>query len=136
MTPVQIIERAAADGVRIALSDSGKIKASGGQVAVDRWLPAIREHKPGIVAALQEVANDAPLLDPLAEARRQRVVAMLAERPGLQYALATNTEADPEAVLVALAIRGKATCELRIPRDRYAPFLLLELLDKHGATLH
>ena len=136
MTPVQIIERAAADGVRLALSPVGTIKASGDQVAVNRWLPAIREHKPGIVAALQEAANDEPLLDPLAEARRQRVSALLAERPSIQYALVTNTEADPEAVLIAFAIRGKATCELCIPRDRYAPFLLLELLDKHGATLH
>ena len=52
MTPMEILRKAAADGVRIALSDNGMIKANGDHGAVNRWLPAIREHKPGIVAAL------------------------------------------------------------------------------------
>ncbi len=54
MTPAAIIKQAMADGVRIALSGTGTIKASGDQSAVNRWLPSIREHKPGIVAALRE----------------------------------------------------------------------------------
>lgn len=53
MTPAAIIEQVKADGVRLALSAGGKIKASGDQGAVTRWLPIIREHKPGIVAVLQ-----------------------------------------------------------------------------------
>ena len=57
MTPVLIIEQVAADGVRLALSAGGKIKASGDQGAVNRWLPIIRENKPGIVAALQAAEN-------------------------------------------------------------------------------
>lgn len=52
MTPALIIEQITADGVRLALSAGGKIKASGDQGAVNRWLPIIRENKPGIVAAL------------------------------------------------------------------------------------
>ena len=75
------------------------------------------------------------LPDPRAEARRQRVIAMLAERPGVRYAVLTDTEADPEAVILALAIRGVATCELRIPRAKYDPFLLLDLIDRHGGTV-
>ena len=136
MTPVQIIERAAADGVRLALSPVGTIKASGDQVAVNRWLPAIREHKPGIVAALQEAANDEPLSDPRAEARRSRVLSMLSQNPSVTYAALTDLDADPEAALLTLAIRGRATCELRIPREKYDSFLLLDLLDRHGATVH
>lgn len=42
MTPSAIIEQAAADGVSLALSDTGKIKTSGDQAAVYRWLPSIR----------------------------------------------------------------------------------------------
>lgn len=76
------------------------------------------------------------LPDPAAEARRQRVLAMLAKRPGVRYAVLTDTEADPEAVILALAIRGRATCEFRIPRDRYDAFLLFDLIEKHGATVH
>jgi hypothetical protein len=63
------------------------------------------------------------------------MIELLAANPSVRYALVTDTEADPEAVILALAIRGRAICELRIPRNRYDPFLLLDLLDKHGATV-
>jgi len=81
-------------------------------------------------------ANSEPLPDPAMGARRQRVLAMLAERPGTRYAVLTDTEADSEAVIVALAIRDVATCEPRIPRQKYDPFLLLELVERHGGTIH
>lgn len=87
------------------------------------------------VANPQKLAAN-PLPDPAAEARRQRVLAMLAERPGIRYAVITDTVADSEAVLLTLAIRGRATCELRIPREKYDPFLLLTLIERHGGTVH
>ena len=69
------------------------------------------------------------------EARRQRVLAMLAERPGIRYAVVVdNPDADP--VIVALGIRGQATCELRIPREKFDPFLLLDLIERHCGTTH
>ena len=80
--------------------------------------------------------NAQPASDPAAEARRSRVLAMLAERPGIRYAVLTDVESDPEAVLLTLAIRGRATCEFRIPRDRYDPFLLLDLIERHSGTVH
>jgi hypothetical protein len=52
VTPAAIIQRAAADGVRLSLSASGTIKASGDQAAVNRWLPTIREHKSELLLAL------------------------------------------------------------------------------------
>jgi hypothetical protein len=52
MTTAAIIREAAADGVSLALSSAGTIKATGDQVAVNRWLPVLREHKPAILAAL------------------------------------------------------------------------------------
>lgn len=55
MTPELIIERLAADGVRLFLADSGSLKAAGQQEAVLRWLPIIKEHKPGLVAALRAI---------------------------------------------------------------------------------
>ncbi len=61
---------------------------------------------------------------------------MLAASPGKWLAVGTDCNADPEYVLLALAIRGKATCELRIPRERYDPFLLLDLIARHGGTVH
>ena len=135
MTPAVIIEQAAADGVRLALSPAGTIKATGNGDAVNRWLPLIREHKPGVLAALQEAANDDTLPDPAAEARRQRVLGMLAERPGVRYAVVVdNPDTDP--VIVALGIRGQATCEFRIPREKWDGVLFLDLIERHGATIH
>jgi hypothetical protein len=64
MTPATIIAKMTADGLRLALTPVGTISARGDQAAVDRWLPIIREYKPGIVVALQETANDLHSVDP------------------------------------------------------------------------
>jgi hypothetical protein len=42
------------------------------------------------------------------------VLSMVANEPGITYALTSDTEADPDAVIITLAIRDKATCELKI----------------------
>lgn len=57
MTPALIIEQVAAEGIRLTLGTAGQLKATGGQVAVTRWLPIIRAQKPAIVAALQAAEN-------------------------------------------------------------------------------
>jgi hypothetical protein len=59
-------------------------------------------------------AGDRLELNAPAEARRQAVLSMLANEPGITYALTSDTEADPDAVIITLAIRDKATCELKI----------------------
>lgn len=134
MTPATIIQQAQAEGVVLTLSPTGTVRATGTGDAVYRWLPLIREHKPGIVAALQEAVND-PLPDPAMEGRRRRVLAMLAERPGIRYAVVVdNPDTDP--VIVALAIRDAGTCELAIPAANYDAFALLALIERHGATVH
>lgn len=53
MTPATIIREAQSDGVKLALSTTGTIKATGDGAAVNRWLPVIREQKAGIVEALK-----------------------------------------------------------------------------------
>ena len=68
------------------------------------------------------------------EARRQRVMAMLADHPEERYAVLTDTQSDPEAVLLTLAIRGHGTCELRIVREKWDGVLFLEMLERH--TIH
>ena len=57
MTPEAIIEGVEQDGVRLALSPTGTIKARGDETAVSRWLPIIRAQKPGIVAALRSAEH-------------------------------------------------------------------------------
>ena len=58
MSALDIVKRIESDGVRLALSDSGTIKAVGDGAAVNRWLPTIRERKSEIIAALQQAEND------------------------------------------------------------------------------
>ena len=138
MNPSTIIRKAQADGVRLALSPSGSIKAVGNGEAVNRWLPIIREHKAELLDELR-AANDGAyeaLPDAAAEARRQRVLAMLRDSPTITYAAVTDTDSNLDAVIVALAIRGKASFELLIPRVKWDGVLFLELLDKHCGTLH
>ena len=58
MNPAMIIIQATADGVSLALSATGTIKATGEAAVVNRWLPLIREHKVDIISELQAAAND------------------------------------------------------------------------------
>ncbi len=57
MTPAAIIQAAAADGVRLALTESGALKTIGHPDSVQQWLPRLREHKAEIVQLLA-AAND------------------------------------------------------------------------------
>ncbi len=134
MNPATILKLALEDGVTLGLSAAGTIKVTGDRSAVNRWLPLVREHKPGIMAVLQEAANDL-LPDSAMEARRQRVLTVLAEQPGIPYAVVVdNPDTDP--VIMVLGIRGQATCELRVPREKFDPFLLLDLIGRHCGTIH
>ena len=134
MNPATILKLALEDGVTLGLSAAGTIKVTGDRSAVNRWLPLVREHKPGIMAVLHEAANDL-LPDSAMEARRQRVLTMLAEQPGIPYAVVVdNPDTDP--VIMVLGIRGQATCELLVPREKFDPFLLLDLIGRHCGTIH
>ena len=53
MNPATIIRESQADGVRLALSPAGTIKATGDGAAVNRWLAVIRERKAEIIEALK-----------------------------------------------------------------------------------
>lgn len=58
MTATTIIREAQADGVMLAMSSTGTIKATGDGGAVNRWLAIIREHKAEIREALKVGAGD------------------------------------------------------------------------------
>jgi hypothetical protein len=57
MTPAALISTVRADGVQLELSPAGTIRATGDASVVSRWLPAIREHKLAIIAALKADAE-------------------------------------------------------------------------------
>ena len=122
-----------------ALQDRGlKLWAEGDRLLVapkeritDEARALIREHKPELLVAL---TSEAPP-DPAAEARRQKVFAMLAERPEIGRAYVVE-DSGQDTVIIAWAIRGVCSSELSVPREKWDPFLFLELFERHFATVH
>ena len=77
------------------------------------------------------------LLDRQREARRQKVIAMLNAAPDTQRAIYTDTDSDPHNVILTVAVRAcNQTCEMLIPKDKYDPWRLLELIERHGQATH
>lgn len=79
------------------------------------------------------------LQDRRREARRQKVIAMLEAVPDTQRAIYTDTDSDPHNVILTVAVRHPtgATCELLIPKAKYDPWRLLELIERHNTqTIH
>lgn len=118
MNVAEIIEKVARDGVILTLSPVGTITATGDEPAVDRWLPTIRDNKPGILRELQR------------EGRREKVVARLGADPALRYAVHVD-DASTDPVVVVVGIRSVASFELEIPSRYYDALALLELIEKH-----
>ena len=115
MTPAEIIEFVAAEGVVLAISPTGHIKATGNQSAIDELLPTIRNNKADILCELK---------------RKYRRVKVLALLEGKHFAMIVDDDkTDP--VIVAVGIRDLATFELTIPLHSYNGMILLELIEKH-----
>lgn len=89
----------------------------------------IRQSKAEILTELQREAR--------AEWRRQKVIAMLNAAPDTQRAIYTDTDSDPHNVILAIAVRTcQQTCEMLIPKAKYDPWKLLELVERHGQVTH
>jgi len=83
------------------------------------------------------IAKPETLQDRQREMRRQKVIAMLEAAPGTQRAIYTDTDSDPHNVILTVAVHAcQQTCELLIPKAKYDPWRLLELVERHGATTH
>lgn len=121
MTPAALLADLTARGVNLS-ADSDGLHYDGppGSVSADD-LDAIRAHKAELLAHLA------------AEARRQAVLKMLDDAPGIRYAF-TADDPDTDPVLAALAIRDVGTCELAIPQARYDGFALLSLIEQHAGA--
>jgi len=73
----------------------------------------------------------------LARAVRQvKVLALLEADSGLQRAVYADTSSNQHDVILAIAVFGYATCEVRISKARYDPFQLLDLIEKYGNQTH
>ena len=76
------------------------------------------------------------LQDKQRETRRQKVIAMLAQNPDTKRAIYTDTDSDPDNIILTIALRNAAMCEMLIPKEKYDPFLFLKLIERHGNQTH
>ena len=141
MNPAEIIEQAKAEGVILALSPVGTITATGNEAAVYRWLPLIRENKPGIVAVLQEAVNEVfsfsapgdPANDSEALAER---AAIMAEANGWNDATAMQEarwQADRERCWRAFLCNAKQILEAPAhQRDKLLALYQIEATRRYG----
>jgi len=98
------------DGQYLDLAPAAKV--------TNELIERLRKHKPAIIEELKR------------EQRREKVLRMLAENPGTQRAFVTDTESDPDNVIMTMAIRDAGTCEILIPQGKYDPFAVLEVIEK------
>jgi hypothetical protein len=126
MTPAEVLTAARASGVTL-WPDGETLRYRGPrEVLTADFLHQLKTHKPALLAALARPDPRLPPLSRASEARRRKVLAMLA-RDGVQYAiLVENPHSDPVVMAVATP---DGTREVLIPRDRYDPF---EVLTKVG----
>jgi hypothetical protein len=106
------------------IADGSYLDISPAENLPDEFIQKLRQNKPAILTELQR------------EARQQQVLAMLEKNPGLQRAIYTDTQSDSGNVILTIAVRHLATCEMLIPKDRYDPFRLLELIEQHAGSIH
>ena len=89
-----------------------------------------------VATTLDSIITQLSLQDRQREARRQKVIAMLEAEPDSKRAIYTDIDSDPNNVILAVAIRHVATCEMLISKDKYDPWRLLELIKRIGSTTH
>jgi hypothetical protein len=82
LTPVEIVESAAADGVELTLSPTGEIEADGPQSAIGHWLPVINDQKAPILAVLEGGENKTAMTPKHESAVRAWLNYIGEDRPG------------------------------------------------------
>jgi hypothetical protein len=116
----------------VELRNAGySIKADGGYLDISPadnlpsdLLQQLKQHKPQILAAL--------LVEQQQKARREKLVAILESDPELKRVFYADADSDPHNVILTVAIRPVATCEMLIPKANYDPWQLLALVNKAG----
>ena len=99
-------------------TDGDCLELSPPEKITEELIQRLRKHKPAIIAELKR------------EQRRAKVLQMLEDRPEIRRAFVTDSESDPDNVILAMAIRGVASFEMLIPKDKYDGFAMLEVIQK------
>jgi len=90
----------------------------------DEFVQQLKQRKTEILSELQR------------ETRQKKVLTMLKENPDKQRAVYADTESDQDNVILTIAVRYLSTCEMLIPKAKYDPFRLLELIEQNDSYVH
>ena len=122
----ELIETLTQQGVKLRVDgDQLIVSAPKGSVPPET-MEALKEQKAEVMAELAAPSD--------VKARREQVLRMIADDDQRRkYYWLTDDKAHPDFVILVFAIRDVGTGELSIPREKYDPFLLMEILDKHQA---
>lgn len=99
-----------ADGEYLELAPAAKV--------TNELIERLRRHKTAIIAELGR------------EERRLKVLALLEGNSTIQRAFLTDTESDPDSVILTMVIRDQYSFEMLIPKGKYDGFMMLELIQK------
>lgn len=116
MNAIEMIENLRRQNITVK-SDGEYLELSPPEKITEDLIQRLRKHKPAILAELKR------------EERRLKVLAMLAEKPATKLAFTTDLNSDSDSVILTIAIRDQYCFEMQIPKDRYDPFMLLELIE-------
>lgn len=103
MSPREIIEQIAADGLKLSVSEDGNLKIVGDESAVNIWLKVIKEYKSELLAELH----------------------------AKKYVIRV-TDASTDPVIVNISIKGIGTFDMAIPHAHYDGLALLEVIEQHS----
>ena len=117
MEAIEIIEYLRSNNFTVK-ADGDCIELSPPEKVTEDLIKRLRENKPKILEALKT------------EERRQKVLSMLSEHPDKQRVYVTDDKADPDHVILTVAIRDLASFEMLIPKTKYDPFTLIDLIHK------
>lgn len=134
MTLANLIRKRDTGGIATAIpAIPATQKGKGGGAVARIATVAVANSKQGQTAPPAKIGAGDTANNPMtpASVRIGKVISKLRDDDGLRYAVEAHDDIDLEAVILTLAIRGEAACELRIPKSRYDGFALMELIEKH-----
>ena len=103
------------------VAENSRLQIAPAEKLTDELKQIIRQSKTEILTELQR------------EARRQKVIAMLEAAPDTQRAIDIDVDSDMDSVILTVGVRNLATCEMLIPKAKYDPWRLLEIIERLGA---
>lgn len=128
MGAIDIIFKLRSDGYSIS-ADGGYLDIFPADDLSPELVKQLKLGKPEILSALGREEKARAI-------RREKVLAMPEANPESLRALYTDTQSDLNNVILTVAIRGMATCEMYVSKKKFDAFQLLALIEASEQQTH